>query len=87
MDARKTSTPLKQYGLAAIPKGQDRAHVEELLTDLVEVGILLLRKGELESYVPTVGLHGPGWVNSVLADTEKYSLELSELGAELARVT
>jgi len=87
LDARKTSTPLKQYGLAAIPNGQERAHVEGLLNELSDVGILLLRKGQLESYVPTVGLHGPAWVNSVLADTAKYASELNALAAELEKVS
>lgn len=87
LDARKTSTPLKRYGLAAIPNGQERTHVEELLDELARVGILLLRKGQLESYVPTVGLHGPAWVNSVLLDVAKYAPELGELTAELRKIT
>jgi hypothetical protein len=87
LGARKTSTPLKEHGVTAVPKGQEREFVEKLLSELTAVGILLLRKGELESYVPTVGLHGPAWVNSVLLDREKYDGELNELARELYKVT
>lgn len=86
LQARKISTPLKQNGLSAVPKGQERVAVEALLSSLRERGILLLSKGELECYVPTAGGHGPAWVNTVLESPDEYSSELDQLRDELALV-
>lgn len=84
IENRRVSTPLKQYGLNAIPNGQERQTVEDLIEVLAETGILLLRKGELESYVPKVGGHGPAWVNAVLASRHAHSDELGLLAMELS---
>jgi hypothetical protein len=83
LEGRKFSAPLKQYGLAAIRNGQERQDVETLLNDLRDVGICLLRKGELESYVPSVGPHGPAWVSEVLEKNREFTAELTDLRSEI----
>jgi hypothetical protein len=79
LEKGRRSYPLKQHGVSAVPRGQEQAEFRAFLELLQSVGIALLRKGELESYVPEVGLHGPGWMNEVLKDRAKHEAGLREL--------
>ncbi|MDQ0249253.1 putative ATPase [Sphingomonas kyeonggiensis] len=83
MEGRKLSSSLKRYGIGAFRNGQEREAVESLLSMLEDRGICLLRKGELESYAPTVGKHGPVWVSSVLETPAIYSEEIGALGKDI----
>ncbi|OBX19356.1 hypothetical protein A9995_06165 [Erythrobacter sp. QSSC1-22B] len=80
----RRSQPLKQYGVAAFRNGQERKDVQIFLQRLTDVGIILLPKGELESYVPEVGLHGPGWAHAVLEDDEAHKVALRELLSDIS---
>jgi hypothetical protein len=39
--------------------------LERLLAALREIGLFVVEVSELEQFVPTVGGHGPSWVNEV----------------------
>ncbi len=84
LDKGRRSHPLKQYGVDAFRRGQERDDVDNFLQILSRAGITLLRKGEIESYVPTVGLHGPGWASAVLETYEQYKPNLEHLLKDIA---
>lgn len=69
----------KEVGKAFIPSGNATQAFERIQTKFKEKGFLILEVGELESFVKSVGNHGPKWVSEVLTkdlltDTE---LEIS----------
>lgn len=61
---------LKKGGIGVIPSGQATTSFNALNEKLKSVHIHLVYVGELERFIPEVGGHGPGWVNSVL---EQYN--------------
>lgn len=79
----RNSQPLKQHGLSAFRNGQERADAEEFLRLLGSHGIILLSAGETESYVPEIGLHGPGWAAAVLEDLPSHKSKLRQLLADI----
>lgn len=85
LSSRKRTGSLKQHGMSAFNKGQERVDVKGLLDALDSVGICLLRSGELESYVPSVGKHGPGWLEGVRANKTAYERELETLRADISK--
>jgi predicted ATPase len=60
-------TSVKRSGIEAIPKGEARAASERLLLKLKNSGLHLVPVGELEGFVPDIGLHGPKWLEQALA--------------------
>lgn len=57
---------LKKSGKQGFPRGDAASAFQRINTILVENGIFVVPVGELESFVPTIGGHGPNWVNTVL---------------------
>lgn len=56
----------KQVGKLFIPSGQATQAYENLIQNLKSKNIYIVEVGELESFVKSVGNHGPKWVNKVL---------------------
>lgn len=57
---------LKKSGVRGFPHGDAALAFEKMNSILKENGIYVVPVGELESFIPTVGGHGPNWVDSVL---------------------
>ncbi|MPY33228.1 AAA family ATPase [Streptomyces adustus] len=58
---------LKKFGELAF-EGQAAVAAKRLLERLEEIGIVLVRVGELEKFAPTLGVaKGPGWLTAALA--------------------
>jgi energy-coupling factor transporter ATP-binding protein EcfA2 len=57
---------MKQLGVNGLPNGPVYTACVQLLTTLDAVGLFIVRKGELESFDPTIGKHGPAWVAGVM---------------------
>lgn len=57
---------MKKSGVRGFPHGDAALAFEKMNSILKENGIYVVPVGELESFIPTVGGHGPNWVNSVL---------------------
>ncbi|MFC8345230.1 AAA family ATPase [Streptomyces sp. NPDC057280] len=58
---------LKKFGESAF-EGQAAVAAKRLLENLEEVGIVLVRVGELEKFAPALGVaKGPAWLNAALA--------------------
>lgn len=55
----------KRSGKSAVPQGQPTERVERLLSNLREIGLFVVEVGEVERFAPSVGGHGPVWVNAV----------------------
>ena len=73
-------TEAKEVGKAFIPSGNATQAFEKLQVKFIEKGLLIPEVGELESFVKSVGNHGPKWVSEVLSKDLKNDKEL-----ELAR--
>ena len=70
----------KEVGKAYIPSGNATQAYERVQLKFKEKGLFILEIGELESFVRSIGNHGPKWVNEVLTKNLKTDSEL-----ELAR--
>ena len=57
---------LKESGIKALGKGQNRIDANNLLKKLFDHGIVVPSVGEMESFYPFSGAHGMEWVNDVL---------------------
>ena len=57
---------LKKGGISVLPAGQATLAFNAINNRLKSAHIYLVYVGELERFIPEVGGHGPGWVNSVL---------------------
>lgn len=57
---------IKKSGIRALPNGDPQEAIGDLNTALNQVGIHLPLVGELENFIPTVGGHGPSWVEDVI---------------------
>lgn len=68
----------KQVGKGFVPSGNPSQSYQKLIQNLEEVGILVVEVGELESFVKSVGNHGPKWVNEVLLKDLGNDSELNE---------
>lgn len=60
---------LKRSGIDSIMDSQVKEATERLISKMNTVGIFPVKSGELESFFPNVGSHGPGYAIAVL---EKY---------------
>lgn len=68
----------KEVGKSFIPSGNATQAFERLQIRLKEKGFLILEVGEVESFVKSVGNHGPKWVSEVLTKDLKKDLELEQ---------
>jgi hypothetical protein len=68
----------KQIGKNFIPSGDPTQAFQNLIYELNKVGFLVVEVGELESFVKSVGNHGPKWVNEVLTKDLLNDPELNE---------
>ena len=68
----------KEVGKSYIPSGNATQAFERLQVKLKEKGFLILEVGELESFVKSVGNHGPKWVSEVLTKDLKTDIELEQ---------
>jgi predicted ATPase len=68
----------KQVGKGFIPNGQPTQAYQRLITELEKVGLMVVEVGELESFVKSIGNHGPKWVNDVLLKDLSIDEELKE---------
>jgi len=66
----------KEVGKSYIPSGNATQAFERIQIKLKEKGFLVLEVGELESFVKSVGNHGPKWVSEVLTKDLTMDLEL-----------
>jgi len=69
-------TEAKEVGKAFIPSGNATRAFERLQIEFIKVGLLIPEVGELESFVKSVGNHGPKWVSEVLSKDLKNDKEL-----------
>lgn len=69
-------TEAKEVGKAYIPSGNATQAFERIQVKLKEKGFLILEVGELESFVKSVGNHGPKWVGDVLTKNLNTDTEL-----------
>lgn len=68
-EAMRRSSPwsiAKSAGMSFIPSGEASEAATRLLDSLESIGIHIVRAGQLESFVRTVGDHGPRWLAKVL---------------------
>lgn len=77
----------KEVGKSFIPSGDATKAFERLQTKLKEKGIFIVEVGELESFVKSVGNHGPKWVNEVLSKDLVNDPELADARKFIAEVT
>ncbi|WP_333627529.1 AAA family ATPase [Sphingobacterium siyangense] len=67
--ALKKASPWRQAkdsGKAYLPAGEAILAFNRVQVKLEEKGVVILESGEIESFDPTIGGHGPKWVNEVL---------------------
>lgn len=57
---------IKDSGLAAIQHGEPTVTACRLLDTLKTMGIFVAPHGEMEGFCPSIGYHGPRWVETVL---------------------
>jgi energy-coupling factor transporter ATP-binding protein EcfA2 len=66
----------KEVGKAYIPSGEATKAFERMQLKLKKRGFLILEVGELESFVKSIGNHGPKWVSEVLTKDLISDIEL-----------
>lgn len=66
----------KEVGKAFVPSGNATQAFERIQTKFKEKGLLILEVGELESFVKSIGNHGPKWVVEVLTKNLNTDIEL-----------
>jgi hypothetical protein len=79
----------KQAGISYLPAGAVTKGANELLAALHGLGLWVVPVGEIERFCPSIGGHGPKWVNSVLEKNLVADPELRaarEFVAELANL-
>lgn len=77
--ALKATSPWHQAklsGVNALASGQPRSELDELLGYLKDRGLFVVKCGEIERFVPSIGLHGPKWVAQALAKDNSTDSEL-----------
>lgn len=73
---------LKKSGISALPNGAPQEAIAIINEALQQAGIHIPLVGELENFVPTIGGHGPTWVEDVI---NKYP-ELNHAVYDLAKL-
>jgi len=69
----------KKVGKSFIPNGNPSQAFERIQQKFKSLGLFILEVGEAESFVKTVGNHGPKYVNEVLEKDLKTDPELELL--------
>lgn len=69
-------TEAKEVGKAFIPNGDATQAFDKIQKIFIEKGLLIPEVGELESFVKSIGNHGPKWINQVLVKDLKNDPEL-----------
>jgi hypothetical protein len=57
---------LRETGISALPHGDATAAAQRLLKNLSEIGAFIVEGGDLESWAPEIGGHGPAFVSQAL---------------------
>lgn len=70
---------VKKVGAAGLPRGNARSDYNALIQDLEKIGIYLVPVGEVEEFYPEMGVHGPRFVNKVLAEVNLADEKLESL--------
>ena len=66
----------KEVGSSFIPSGDATQAFQRLAEVLRSKGLFIVKVGELEGFVRSVGNHGPKWVSSVLEKDLRHDPEL-----------
>ena len=69
-------TEAKEVGKAFIPSGNATQAFDRIQSKFIENGLLIPEVGELESFVKSIGNHGPKWILQVLEKDLKNDPEL-----------
>lgn len=89
IEAMKQGKPwaeVKKYGMRGIPKGDAQRDYNVLRDKLEEIGIFLIPVGEIESFCPEIGLHGPAFVTQLLSRIPLGDERLIELRSFVEKV-
>jgi hypothetical protein len=87
--ALKATSPwhyAKLAGVNALASGQPSAQLDELLHYLESCGLFVVKCGEIERFVPSVGAHGPKWVAQALAKNLAADPELETARAFITNI-
>lgn len=79
MKQTKPWSDVKRYGVTAIPNGDAQGYYNSLRDLLEKIGIYLIPVGEIESFCPDIGGHGPGFVTKLLSTVRLGDARLSGL--------
>ena len=71
----------KLAGVNVSPSGEPRAQLDEFLRYLQKCGLFVVKCGEIERFVPSIGAHGPKWVAQALTKDLAADPELGEARA------
>lgn len=66
----------KEVGKSFIPSGDPTRAFDRVQSKLIEKGLHVVEVGQLESFVKSIGNHGPKWVNEVMTKNLKTDTEL-----------
>ena len=89
IEAIKQGAPwagVKKYGARGVPKGDAQLDYKALRDKLEEIGIFLVRVGEIENFCPEIGSHGPKFVTKLLSSVPLGDDRLTELRVFVERV-
>jgi len=76
----------KEVGKSFVPSGDPTKAYERIQSRLQENGLYIVEVGQLESFVKSIGNHGPKWVNEVMAKDLKSDAELGTAREFIQRV-
>ena len=82
----KPWSQVKRFGEAGIPSGDAQKEYQLLREGLEKIGIYLVPVGELEGFCREIGLHGPKYVNTLLADVPLDDSKLDDLRTFVEKV-
>lgn len=82
----KSWAEVKKYGTRGIPKGDAQSDYNSLRDKLEEIGIFLIPVGEIESFCPEIGSHGPKFVTKLLSTVSLADESLNQLRTFVERV-
>ena len=77
---------VKNYGEIGIPKGMAQKDYKSLRESLENIGIYLVPVGEIESFCPEIGSHGPKFITKLLSTIPLDDERLSELRSFVGKV-
>lgn len=82
----KSWAVVKRYGTRAIPNGNAQCDYILLRDKLEAIGVFLIPVGEIESFCPDIGSHGPKWVTKLLSDVPLGDERLFQLRTFVEKV-